>query len=432
MKSNKVYVLDYDIISPLGTGHREVFESLKNNFCAEGLITRFSTDELPVHRAAEIRADLSHFYSNEDERIKEAIAYDRKLELIVSVYYLMYSRLHSLFDKIAPGRAGVILGAGADVPNLEYFDKNIKQLIFQPSFKLEETVLHLNKGKSRLNTVFNPFDVNAIFLAERLKLAAFQKTILTACSASTQAIALGFESVINGETDMVLAGGADSILNSFAFMSFEKLGVLAKDEDGTGRSCRPFDINRHGTLAGEAAGLCVLASEKTVNALGLEPKIEITGYGNTLDAYRLTSPDPAGKGMRRALQNALDYAKILPGDVDYINLHGTGTRNNDSAEMDSLKSVFGESLPGIPVSSTKDRHGHAIAAAGIQEFIILCLCMGNKFVPCNLNLEKPIETEGADLVQFHNREKYIKTGITVNFAFGGVNTVLVTSEAGAN
>ena len=428
MKNNKVYVLDYDIISPLGTGGGEVFESLKNNICAEAPITRFDASELPIQRAAEIKDNLSRFYACEDERVKEAIAYDRKLELIVSIYYLMQSRLHSIFDKISPGRAGVILGAGADVPNLEYFDKNIKQLIFKPSFKLEETVLSLNKGKSRLNTVFNPFDINAIYLAEKLKLAAFQKTVLTACSASTQAIALGFESIMNGEADVVLAGGADSILNSFAFMSFEKLGVLAKDEEGNGRSCKPFDLNRHGTLAGEAAGLCVLAGEKTVNKLGLEPKIEIAGYGNTLDAYKITSPDPAGKGMQRALQNALGYAGVKPGDIDYINLHGTGTRNNDSAELDSLKSVFDDALPHIPISSTKDRHGHAIAAAGIQEFVILSLCMANNFVPCNLNLEKPIEKEAAGLVQGHNREKEINTGMTVNFAFGGVNTVLITKK----
>jgi 3-oxoacyl-[acyl-carrier-protein] synthase II len=173
----------------------------------------------------------------------------------------------------------------------------------------------------------------------------------------------------------------------------------------------------------------VLAGEDTVEALGLTPGMELAGFGNTLDAYKITAPDPSGKGIKRALQEALSDAGIAPGEVDYINLHGTGTRNNDGVELDSLEYVFGDAFKNVALSSTKDRHGHAIAAAGIQEFAILCECMNNDLIPCNLNLEKPISQGEADLVQYQNREKEINIGMTVNFAFGGVNTALVVRKA---
>ncbi len=425
--SERVFVLEYDLISPLGIGKQAVLQSLRDNVCAECEVSQFSADEFSYKTAAEIKQPISFLYQYENEQVLRALHYDRKLELIVSIYQYMKKCLHPLFQKIPAARAGVVLGIGADVPDFEKIDDSLGHILSSETNVFKTIVTSLNTQKSKLNTVFNPFDVYAVYLAEKLNLGAFQKSSLTACAASTQAIAQAFNAIQSGNADMVLAGGTDSIINSFAFLSFAKLGVLASSDETDGAACKPFDVNRNGTLAGEAAGLCVLASENICKELNITPKFELLGYGNTLDAYKITAPDPSGKGIQRALENALEMAGISTQEIDYINLHGTGTRNNDAIELEALKVVFGPALKNIPISSTKSRHGHAIAAAGIQEFAILCLCMENDFIPGNLNLHKPIDTENTNLIT-ENLQREIRIGMTVNFAFGGVNTVLITRK----
>ncbi len=170
--------------------------------------------------------------------------------------------------------------------------------------------------------------------------------------------------------------------------------------------------------------MIVLASENSVKKLKLTPKFEILGYGNTLDGYKITAPDPSAIGMIRALSKALSNSGIKPDQVDYINLHGTGTLANDPLELTAIEEVFGSFAKQLPISSTKDRHGHAIAAAGGQEFVITCICMENDFIPCNVNLKKPINETGVRLIKDKNISKRLNICLTNNFAFGGVNTVL--------
>ena len=425
MKDKRVFVVDYDIISPLGIGKSEVFKNLLNNHSAEDVITKFNTQGLPINIAAEIIPSLEKLYRNESIAIRSALKYDRKLELMVACYHFMEKRLKNIFQYVLPEKSGVILGMGADVPSVELMEEQILKFIDKSEDPFLETVNSLNNHNGSINTLLNPLDISAIYLSSKLGLAAFQKSVLTTCAASIQAISLSCEAIKRGDAEIVLAGGTDSIINALAFMSFSKLGILAPKLNTIGKNCKPFDINRSGTLAGEAAGLCVLASKKVVDDLKLNPQFEIIGYGNSLDAYKITAPDPTGNGIKRALKSAIINAFIKPEQIDYINLHGTGTRGNDPIELISLGDVFGDAIRKIPISSTKDRHGHAIAATGIQEFGILCMCMENNFIPCNLNLEIPIVKKGFDLVQKENRFKKLNIGMTNNFGFGGVNTALL-------
>lgn len=424
--SKKVYIIEYDLISPLGCGKDEVFISLSQNKASEHKIERFDTTGIPFNTAAEIRFGLSGLYSSEDQKVKAVLAYDRKFELAVSVFHLMKERLFRIFERAEPSRKGIIFGMGADVTPFELIQHElaVQTNVQNPYF---ETIIKINQRAGGPNLLFNPYDLCTIYLAEKLSLGAFQKTSLTACAASNQAVGLAYQSIKNGQADLVLAGGSDSILNAMAFASFFKLGVLSGNCEN-GKTCRPFDVNRNGTLAGEAAGLCVLAGEDFIQKNQVKPLFEILSWGNTLDAYQITSPDPEGKGMMRALDEAISKSGKAPADIDYINLHGTGTRLNDQLEIMALKNIFGRDLKKIPISSTKDRHGHAIAAAGIQELAILCLALENNFVPCNMNLEKPIDTENTDLVMNLNRNTSISTGMNCNYSFGGVNTALIIQK----
>jgi len=420
----KVFVLDYDLISPLGTGKDPVFSSLENNYLAGAQIKGFQTDGMNLSIAAEVKDDLSGFYQDDDSRIKEALVYDRKLELIVSCYHQMKNRLDDLFSGIAPEKGGVILGLGSDVIPYELIFPVLKEYSDNPVLAYGNTIVHLNRNRKRINRVFNQSDFAALFLANKLNLAAFQEGVLTACAASTQAISLAYDSIRSGEADMVLTGGTDSIIDMISYTAFSKLGVISAGDYPDDQTCRPFDISRNGTLAGEAASLVVLASGNSVEKLSLEPKFEIMGYGNTLDGYKITAPDPDAVGMIRAMGKALSNSDIAPDQVDYINLHGTGTLANDPLEVKAIEDVFGEYAEQLPISSTKDRHGHAIAAAGGQEFVITCLCMENDFIPCTLNLKKPINETGVRLIKDKNITGRLHICLTNNFAFGGVNTVV--------
>ena len=286
----------------------------------------------------------------------------------------------------------------------------------------------INLSDLSLEKYFNPYDIHAIYLAEKLELAAFQKSILTACTSSNQAINFAANSIQNHEADVVLCGGTDSIINLPAFVSFDKLGALAPQSETIGQTCKPFDIQRNGTLASEASGLCVLASEKFVRQNNLQPKFEVIGFANTLDAYKITAPEPTGKGIKRVLQKALENANISPNDIDYINLHGTGTYLNDSAEANAFNDFFGKSLQKIHVSSTKDRHGHAIASAGIQEFAVLCASMEENLIPHTINLKNPIEKDFFKPLKNKNIKTEINIGMTCNYAFGGINSALIIKK----
>lgn len=259
-------------------------------------------------------------------------------------------------------------------------------------------------------------------------MGAFQKTVLTACAASTQAIVFGARAIQEGEVDLVLAGGTDSIINLMAYIAFGKLGIMSGSPEHPSKYCKPLDANRSGALIGEAAGLCVLVSEDLVKKHGLKPKFEILGFGNSLDGHKITAPDPEGMGMKAAIREALVSSGVDPKEVQYVNLHGTGTRSNDEVELQSLIEVFADHAKSVSVSSTKSRHGHAIAAAGIQEFNLLLSCMEENIVPCNLNLETPILNDKVDIVMNQNRKRELKVAMTNNFAFGGVNTSIVVKK----
>lgn len=427
-KTHKVYVVDYDSCSPLGLGKSAIKKAIGENKACGDTISLFDPEGLGHSGAAEVRGDLASLYQNESAQIKETIKYDRKFELLVANYHLMKSRLEPLCQKIEPERKGVVLGVGLDVSPLENLQEHFREFSDDPYWSYVNSIRKLNQNNSRLNSVLNPLDLYSIFLADRLNLGAFQRTTLTACAASTQAIVFAAKAIQSGEADLVIAGGTDSIINVMAYIAFGKLAIMASSLEHPSKYCKPMDIGRTGALIGEASGLCVLVNEETVKKFSLQPICEILGFGNSLDGYKITAPDPEGAGMKMAMRDALNSSGIKPSEVDYINLHGTATRTNDEVELLSIMSVFGEDAKKVAVSSTKSRHGHAIAAAGIQEFNLLLGCMEENIIPHTLNLENPIFSGEIDIVLGQNRTKYLQVAMTNNFAFGGVNTAIVIKK----
>lgn len=420
----KVYIIDYDLLSPISFGKENLFKNLKNNIQGEAVVSSFETSGIPFNIAAEVKQDLSSLYKDEPSFIKKVCTYDRKFELTVALANKVKKRFKLLIEKANPTRRGIVMGVGSDVVKIEQF-KQITTFSSEPTTTFNELIIDESNQIETMG-LFNPYDIHSIYFAEKFELRAFQKSTLTACTSSTQAIAFAFDSIQRGKADIVFAGGTDSIINTLALIAFGKLGVISESEKTATQTCQPFDSNRKGTLAGEAAGIVVLASESYVKQHNIKPIAALLAYGNTLDAYKITAPDPSGTSMKKAISEALINAEIQPKDIDYINAHGTATIHNDGVELQAIQEVFGQQAKNVPISSTKDRHGHAIAAAGIQELAVLLTCLENDFMPANMNMKTPIDN-AFNLLQ-KNTKKQLKYVLSNNFAFGGVNTVFVLKK----
>ena len=230
-----------------------------------------------------------------------------------------------------------------------------------------------------------------------------------------------------GEADVMLAGGSHSMITPTGISGFNRLTALSQRNDSPKTASRPFDLTRDGFVIGEGAGLMVLEELEHAKARGANIIAELSGYGSTADAYRMTDPHPQGKGAIRCMADALTDAKLNPTDIGYINAHGTSTQANDAAETAAIKSVFCDHAYKLPVSSSKSMLGHLIAAAGVAELVISVMVIQKGVIPPTINLETPDPACDLDYVPHHAREARARHVLSNSFGFGGQNIALVVS-----
>ncbi len=245
-------------------------------------------------------------------------------------------------------------------------------------------------------------------------------TISTACSSAANAIIIGAEMLRNGEADIVIAGGSES-LSLFHLNGFNSLMILDH------QPCRPFDADRAGLNLGEGAAYVILEREEDANAHSHPTHAFINGYGNACDAYHQTATSPNGEGAWLAMRMAMSMAGVEAGDIDYVNAHGTGTTNNDETELVALRRIFGESLP--PISSTKAFTGHTTSASGAIETVICILAMQHGFIPASLNWQTPMP--GGFTPSSGKEPASLDNVLCNSFGFGGNDSsILISKDAG--
>jgi 3-oxoacyl-[acyl-carrier-protein] synthase II len=251
---------------------------------------------------------------------------------------------------------------------------------------------------------------------------------LTACAASSQAVGEAVEIIRRGEADIMLAGGTHTMIHPFGVTGFVLLTALSTRNDEPQRASRPFDRLRDGFVLGEGAGMVVLEELEHAKRRGARIYGEITGYGSTADAFRITDTHPEGRGAISCMKMALADAGLNLDQIDYINAHGTSTVVNDRVETLAIKRVFGEQAYKIPVSSTKSMLGHLIAAAGVVELIFCLLAIRDNIVPPTINYEVPDPDCDLDYVPNQAREVRCDHTLTNSFGFGGQNITLIASR----
>jgi 3-oxoacyl-[acyl-carrier-protein] synthase II len=250
-------------------------------------------------------------------------------------------------------------------------------------------------------------------------------TLTTACTAGTQAIGEGLRMIQRGDADVVLAGGTDAMVNPVGLLGFSLLGTLSRRNDEPQAASRPFDRDRDGFVIGEGAGILVLERESVARARGAPILAELAGYGATCDAYRITDERPDASGAARAITLCLRDAGAAPGDVAYVNAHGTGTRMNDVTETRALRQAFGPHADRLAISSTKSMIGHLLAAAGAVELIASLIALREEFLPPTINLDTPDPTCDLDFVPLTARPARIDVALSNSFGFGGQNACLL-------
>src|SRR5215471_16815532 len=247
-------------------------------------------------------------------------------------------------------------------------------------------------------------------------------SISTACAAATHAIGSAYRTIQHGEADVMLAGGSDAPLTLGVVKCWESLRALASAGDQPSEACRPFSIDREGLVIGEGSAVLVLEEYERARRRDARIYGEIVGFGSSSDAGHITQPSVDGPA--RAMHLALKDARITPGDVDYINAHGTGTKLSDSAETRAIHEVFGHAAKTVSISSTKAIHGHVMGASGAIELVITLLAMKHSVVPPTANFHAPDPECDLNYTPNEGHSRPIQVAISNSYAFGGLNGVL--------
>lgn len=403
MTFNRVVVTGYGVTSPIGNTPQDFWSSLKNGKIGIGPITKFDTDDFIVKNAAEI----SDFPFDKYFVKKDLNRYD------MYSLYALYASLEAInnaqldIETVDSDRMGVIVATGIGGIH-----------------EIEEQVIRLHeKGSRRVKPMTLPKalpNMAAGNVAMTLKAHGVCKSINTACASSNDAIGDAYRHIKFGIQDVMIVGGAEAAITKFAIAGFQSLTALSTTEDPT-RASIPFDKDRNGFIMGEGSGMLVLESLEHAQKRGATILAEIVGYGNTCDAYHMTSPHPEGLGARKAMRLALQEAGICASDIDYVNAHGTSTPANEKGESQAIVAVLGKE---VPVSSTKSFTGHLLGAAGAVEAIATIEAMKNSYIPMTAGTKELSDDIEANVIFGQGKEAEIRYAMSNTFGFGGHNAVL--------
>jgi beta-ketoacyl-acyl-carrier-protein synthase II len=402
--SRRVVVTGMGALTPLGLDRVTTWEALLEGRNGVGTITRFDASAYPVRIAAELKGfDVESFIEK-----REARKMDPSTQYGVAASLMAWKDSGLCEGDFDSARAGVIIGSGVG---------GIQTLEAQHAVLME-------KGPRRVSPFFIPMliaDMSSGMVSIMLNLKGMNFATVSACASGAHAIGVSFQAVRCGDADIMVAGGAEAAVCPLSVAGFAAMRAISSRNDEPERASRPFDAGRDGFIVGEGAGIVVLEELEHAKRRGAVIHAEITGYGATGDAYHMTAPAPGGDGGARAMARALDDARMVPEDVQYINAHGTSTPLNDKFETAAIKSVFGEHAGVLAVSSTKSMTGHLLGAAGGAEAIFTALSLANSVIPPTINYETPDPDCDLDYVPNQPRDTKILNALTNSFGFGGHN-----------
>ncbi|KTD54861.1 3-oxoacyl-ACP synthase [Legionella sainthelensi] len=400
----RVVITGMEVTSSIGTGLSKFWEAASQGQCGIKRIQYYDPSLYPTQIAGEI-TDFSLEHLPELNKNKR---YVRVAQF--ALYCTHNALLQSGLTEHELRKAGTYIGTGmGGYPESEtsyrmFFTNNWKKM--QP----------LTVIRGMPNSVAN-------FIAIAFGIGGPNSTISNACVSSADAIGAAYQQISQGIISTAICGGTEAPIWESMMSAWCKLKVMSINNENPAKACRPFDLNREGMVMAEGAGILVLEELSQAQARGAPIFAEIIGFGASCDAFHITAP--SSEGQQRAIQAALDDARVSPQDIQYIKAHGTGTTLNDATETQTIKSVFKERAYEIPVTAQKAMIGHSIGASGVMEIISSCLSLQHNLLLPTINLDTPDPACDLDYVPHQARRKSVDIALSNHFAFGGANTALI-------
>ena len=414
MSKRRVVVTGLGIVSPVGVGVDTAWKNLISGYIGVRKITKFDTSDLLCHIAGEVRGADEEGGFNVDDYV------DRKEQrkmgrfttygMAASQEAIEMAGFDNVEDDALKERIGVVLGSGIGGIG-----------------EIEDTAVMMNeKGPRRVSPFYIPsLLVNMLsgHVSMKYGFCGPNSATVTACATSAHAIGTGKRMIEMDEADVIIAGGAEAAITRLTIAGFSNARALSSGyNDNPTAASRPFDEGRDGFVMGEGAAVLVLEEYEHAKARGAKIYAELAGFGQSADAYHMTSPHPEGLGCKNAMKWALRDAAIDAKDVDYVNAHATSTPMGDVLESKAIEEIMGKD---VLVSATKSMTGHLLGAAGSLEAAISILAIQNSLIPPTMNLEKPSEGCNLDYCVGTARAANVNVALSNSFGFGGTNACLV-------
>lgn len=410
----RIAITGMGLVTPVGTGVEEVWQSLLAGRSGIGPITQFDASDYSTRIAAEIHDFDPELYM--ERKTARHVARYCQLGLAAARMALKDSGLAP--EEMAPDAVGVVVSSGAG--GMEEIERAHRTL--------------MERGVKRISPFMVPMmitDIAAGLIAIELRCGGPNYAVVSACASGGHALGDAAEVIRRGEAVAMVAGGAESAITPLLMGAFCQMGAMSRRNDDPHASSRPFDVGRDGFIMGEGAVIMILEDMDHARARGARVWAELLGCGSSSDMYHFTAPDPEGKGAARAMQAALRRSHLVPEDVDYVNAHGTSTPLGDVAETLALKEALGDHAREIPISSTKSMTGHLLGAAGALEAAVCVLAIDRDMVPPTINLEDQDPRCDLDYVPNQARPAKVDVALSNSFGFGGHNACVVVGRASA-
>ncbi len=407
----RVVITGLGLVTPLGIGVEDTWSALCAGKSGLGEITRFDTTGFGTKIAGEVKGFKAEDFMEKKEakRMETFIAYAiaaTRMALEDAAFIINGNNAH---------RIGVLTGCGLGGLNM-----------------LEITAHTVDKkGPKRASPFFIPMlignmapgMISIIFGAK-----GPNSSVATACAAGTHAVGDAYETIKYGRADAMITGGVESVITRTCIAGFGAMKALSTRNDDPQKASRPFDRDRDGFVVGEGSGILILEALEDALDRGAKIYAEVVGYGMSGDGYHITSPPPDGDGATRCMQDAFASAGIQPGQIDYINAHGTSTPLNDLYESRAIKAAFGDAAYKVAISSTKSMTGHLLGGAGGVETAFTALTIKHSILPPTINHEHPGDECDLDYVPNVARKADVEYAMSNSFGFGGTNASVVLKK----
>jgi len=405
MTKRRVVVTGLGIVSPVGIGAAQAWDNLVHGRSGIGPITKFDASLLPTRIAGEVKG----FDAAQWMPPKEVRRSDTFIHYGIAATKMALDDAGLAIDESIAERTGVTVGSG--IGGLPMIEANILEMGA--------------KGPRRISPFFVPgsiINMVAGLISIQFGAKGPNVSMVSACTTSTHCVGEAGRIIEYGDADVMIAGGSEATINLSGMGGFCSLKALSERNDDPATASRPFDRERDGFVLGEGAGILILEEYEFARKRGARIYCELAGMGMSADANHITAPDM--DGPRRAMLAALRNGGLNPGDIQYLNAHGTSTPLGDANETAAVKAAFGDHARSLAVNSTKSMHGHLLGAAGGVEALITVLAIHHQVSPPTINLVNPDPACDLDYVPNAAREMRIDAAISNSFGFGGTNGTL--------